>query len=93
MFKWLQELDFLAVGKRELYQLFVKTDYYEDINHRCDTKQKEYLMVPDDLVPSCIKVPFQNVLETFSGENYIVLPTNMFVSITWFQFCTISETV
>lgn len=50
-FNRLQELDFQMVGKRDLYQLCVKLDYFENIKDRDDTKWRDFLKVPTTLSP------------------------------------------
>ncbi len=74
-FNRLQELDFQVAGKRDLYQICVKIDYFEYIKDRGDTKWRGFLAVPAELSPSwrlSIRVLYLNDLVICSGGYYIV---------------------
>ncbi len=80
----LQEIDFQDAGKRDLYQICVKIDYFEYIKDRGDTKWRGFLTVPAELSPSW-RLFYKGPLPKRSGDLqwrllHCALPTNSHIS-------------
>ncbi len=83
-FNRLQEIDFQDAGKRDLYQICVKMDYFEYIKDRGDTKWRGFLTVPAELSPSW-RLFYKGPLPKRSGDLqwrllHCALPTNSHIS-------------
>lgn len=80
--------------KKERYQICIKSDCYNDIKHRCDTKWREYIKIPDNVNPSWrLSGGFQwRTLHCVLATNKFVSKFNLNVS-PLCMFCSESETV
>lgn len=83
-FERLKGIHFQIAGKKEMYQVCVKTASFKDLHERCDTKWREKLAVTDYIFPSW-RLFYKSPLPKHSGDFqwrilHCVLATNVFVS-------------
>lgn len=81
-FERLKCLPFQTAGKKSIYQVCVKTAYFNDLHDRQDTKWREKLSVVDNIFPSW-RLFYKSPLPKRSGDLqwrilHCVLATNVF---------------
>lgn len=82
--KGLENMNFHGAGKKILYQSCVKSDFYNELQGRVDSKWRAQLSVPPDLRPSW-RLLYKPPLVKRSGDLqwrilHCALPTNTYVS-------------